>query len=259
MIGAIIGDIVGSIYEFDNIRTTDFELFSKRSHYTDDTVCTVALMDWLLHSEVKDDKTATEYLHRWVRRYPYAGYGGRFYKWMKSENPQPYGSYGNGSAMRISPIGYVAKDLEELKYLSDTATEVSHNHPEGMKGALVIATLIYMAKHGSDMQSLKDYAISMYKEIETLDYEDLRKNYGFYETCQESVPQAIYCFLISNSFEDCIRKTISIGGDCDTTAAMSGAIAEAYYGIPQSIIDQVIPRLSKEMRTIVEEFYNTYK
>ncbi len=128
-----------------------------------------------------------------------------------------------------------------------------------MKGALVVATLIYMAKHGSSIAEIKEDAVSMYPIIESLDYEYLRKNYGFYETCQESVPQAIYCFLISNSFEDCIRKTISIGGDCDTTAAMSGAIAEAYYGVPQKLIDQAMPKLSKEMRVIVEEFYATYK
>ena len=235
MIGAIIGDTIGSVYEFDNIRTKDFNLLNKRARFTDDSVCTIAFMDYFLHADQYDEKTATEYLHRWANKYPRAGYGGRFRNWVMSSNPKPYGSYGNGSAMRISSVAWVAKDLNELKKLSDTVTKITHNHPEGMKGALVVATCIFMVRNGASKEEIKEYALKQYPELAIYEYEMLRENYAFDETCQGSVPEAIYCFLISKDFEDCLRTTISIGGDCDTTSAMSCAIAEAYYkSIPSS-------------------------
>ena len=254
MVGALFGDIAGSKYEFNNIRTKQFDLMSKDCYFTDDSVCTIAFMDWLLHSKIRNDKAAIEYLHKWTRRYPNSGYGGRFWYWVNSNNPKPYGSYGNGSAMRISSIAWVAKDLNELKELSDTITGITHNHPEGMKGALTIATCIFMALHNSTKNEIRKYAISMYPKIEFFDYEYLRKNYRFDETCQGSVPQAIYCFLISNDFYDCARTTISIGGDCDTTAAMSCAIAEAYYGTDDKAYEFVKSHITKEMIMVVDEF-----
>lgn len=258
MFGAIIGDVVGSRFEFNNIKTTEFELFDKDSEFSDDTVCTIALMDWLLNADKRTSDSATEYLHTWVRKYPNAGYGVRFYQWMKSCNPQPYESYGNGAAMRISSIAWVAKDLKELKELSDIATGITHNHPEGLKGALVVATCIFMAIHNSSKDEIRKYAISQYPEIESMDYSNLVKTFTFNETCQGTVPQAIYCFLISSNFEDCIRKTISIGGDCDTTAAMSGAIAEAYWGIPERILVRARDYINADMIKIVDRFYSHY-
>lgn len=259
MLGAIIGDVAGSKYEFRNIKSTGFELLSKGSGFTDDTVCTIANMDWLLHGDKKDPNSATMFLRKWTRKYPYAGYGGRFFRWIRSENPVPYGSYGNGSAMRISPVGWAAKDLEDLKKLSDTFTGITHNHPLGMKGALTVATCIYMARKGETKEAIRTYALEQYPDIRGFDYGELKKTYRFDETCQGSVPQAIYCFLISSDYEDCLRKTISIGGDCDTTSAMSGAIAEAYYGVPDSLIEKVKTILDPEMVEIVDEFYRVYK
>ena len=259
MIGAIIGDVVGSAYEFHNVRYKGFELFTDKTTFTDDTVCTIALMDYFLHAEKYDEDNAVKYLHKWTNKYQGAGYGGRFAAWVNSSNPKPYGSYGNGSAMRISPVAWVAKDLEQLKKLSDTVTKITHNHPEGMKGALAIATCIYMARNGSLKEEIKQYALSQYPQIGDFEYEQLRKHYYFNETCQESVPQAIYCFLISNDFEDCLRTTISIGGDCDTTAAMSCAIAEAYYmSISDRLMVDVLFKLTPEMIDVLDEFRNKY-
>ena len=255
MLGAIIGDISGSKYEFNNTKKEMVELLSKGSFFTDDTICTIANMDWLLHAKKKNKETAVDYLKKWTRKYPFAGYGGRFRKWINSKSTLPYGSYGNGSAMRISPVALFAKNSDELVELSNTFTEITHNHPEGLKGALVVATCIYMAAHGSNKKEIADYAVEQYPEIKTLRYKDLRENYSFDETCQGSVPQAIYCFLVSSNFEDCIMKTISIGGDCDTTSAMSGAIAEAFYGIPINMINKAKTFLDPEMVEIVKEFY----
>ena len=258
MIGAIFGDIAGSKYEFKNIRTKDFNLLDNNCYFTDDSVCTIAFMDWILHAKDKSEETAIEYLHKWTRKYPRCGYGFRFIYWILTENPKPYGSFGNGSAMRVSSVAWVAKDLDELKVLSDTITKITHNHPEGMKGALVVSTCIYMALHNKTKEEIKEYAVSQYPEISSFDYENLRKNYDFYDTCQMSVPQAIYCFLISSDFHDCAKTTISIGGDCDTTAAMSCAIAEAYYGVSHNDYNLVKKYLTSEMISVVEEFSKTY-
>ena len=258
MFGAIIGDIVGSRFEFDNIKTTEFELFGIGNEFTDDTVCTISFMDWLLNSKERTDQSACEYLHRWTNKYPSAGYGGRFKHWVFSNDPKPYGSFGNGAAMRISSVAWAAKDLEELESLSNMVTGITHNHPEGLKGALVVATCIFMAIHNATKEEIKEYAISMYPEIASLDYYELVRTFEFNETCQKTVPQAIYCFLISSSYEDCIRKTISIGGDCDTTSAMSGAIAEAYWGIPNYIIERAKDYLPYEMIHVIDQFYTKY-
>lgn len=258
MIGAIIGDVVGSGYEFNNTKTQDFELFTSRSSFTDDSVCTIAFMDFLLHAKVRDEKTAVEYLQRWTRKYPNAGYGGRFHSWVHSDEPRPYGSYGNGAAMRISAVAYVAKNLKELEKLSNLFTEITHDHPEGMKGALVVATCIFMALHGKSKVEIAKYAIDQYHLIGHLDYDELVKSYTFDSTCQGSVPQAIFCFLISNSFEECLRKTVGIGGDCDTTSAISCAIAEARYSIPDEIVKQVRTKLDSGMLEIIDEFKEKY-
>ena len=260
MLGAIIGDVVGSVYEFDNIRDKEFELIDNRAFFTDDTVCTVAIMDFLLHAEKRDEETATKYLHDWTNRYPNAGYGGRFWNWVHSDNPKPYNSYGNGSAMRISPVAWVAKSYEELKELVNVVTKITHGHPEGIKGALAVASCIFFTKeHDWDKADLWEYIREQYPEISNYEYEELVKNYKFNETCQGSVPEAIYCFLYSDNFEDCLRTAISIGGDSDTIADMACAIGEAFYqDIDDELVDHVYSKLTPEMRNIVIEFREKY-
>ncbi len=244
-IGAVIGDIVGSRFEFHNIKTKEFDLFSSESRPTDDSVLTIACMDWLINGDRSSDESAVKFLRKWSRRYPNAGFGGMFYKWMRASDPKPYNSCGNGSAMRISPVGWLCDSEEEVIRVSNIFTRTTHNHIEGLKGAETVAMMVFKARMGASKEELKKYSIEKYPEIERLDYEDLRKNYFHgQEICQVTVPQALYCFLISNSFEDCLRTTISIGGDCDTTAAISCAIAEAYYG---NISDDIIAGLKKKL------------
>ena len=259
MIGAIIGDTVGSVYEFNNHKSKEFELINERARFTDDTVCTVAIMDFLLHAEKRDEETATIYLHKWTNKYPRAGYGSRFWDWVHSSNPKPYNSYGNGSAMRISPVAWATDDLEEMKRLVDIVTKITHNHPEGMKGAKVLATCIFLARGEADKADLWEYTRSQYPEISFYEYEMLVDEYGFDETCQGSVPEAIYCFLYSENFEDCLRTAVSIGGDTDTVADMACAIAEAYYqDIDDELVAHVYNKLTPEMREVVDEFRKKY-
>lgn len=244
MIGALVGDYVGSVYEFNNIRTKNFNLFSKKCFFTDDSIMTLAVREIVekkLYNS-KDDIINT--LKKWGRNFPGRGYGGMFCWWLRSDSREPYYSFGNGAAMRISPVGWYANSEEEVKEISRKITEVTHNHPEGLKGAEVTAMCVYYARIGKDKEFIKNY-VSQYYNMD-FNYEDLRKNYHFNETCQNTVPQAIFCFLISKDFEDCIRTTISIGGDCDTTAAISCAIAEAYYKrIPKSIFNHITENLKK--------------
>jgi len=254
MIGAIIGDIVGSPFEFNNIKTKQFELITNKSCFTDDTVMTIAVADALLNGKDLSEQTVSSYLQKWGRKYPDAGYGGRFFNWVFSKDPKPYNSYGNGSAMRISSVGWLANSEEEVKRLSKAVTEVTHNHPEGLKGAEIVAMCIYYARIGKDKEFIRKY-IEQYYNID-FDYEELKRTF-FHgeETCQATVPQALYCFLISKDFEDCLRTTISIGGDCDTTAAISCAIAEAYYKeIPEELIDSLGEKLPQEMIDLIDQF-----
>ncbi len=251
MLGAIIGDVVGSRYEFRNHRSKDFELFHRVCCFTDDTVCTLAVAKTLMdhypidYSKegldiIKNDLVAN--LIRFVDNYPNAGYGGRFYDWATShgkdidawrDNPDnfaPYNSWGNGSAMRISPVGWLANSKEEVMKLTKAVSEVTHNHPEGIKGAQAVAMCIYMARKGNSKEEIKEYVYDhFYPILDYLDYDELVRNYKFDVSCQGSVPQAIYCFLISESYEDTLRTAVSIGGDADTICCMAGSIAEAYY------------------------------
>ena len=258
MIGAIIGDVIGSRFEFDSIKTKDFELVTKESVFTDDTVLTIAVMDWLLHAKERNEKTGSEYLQKWARKYPHAGYGGMFRRWMWMDNPQPYNSYGNGSAMRISGVGWASDDVNDVQMLSNIITGVTHNHPEGFKGAFVVSQLIRMANEGASKRKMLMFVEHFYNVF--FKYEELVQTYKHEaEICQKTVPQAIFCFLISTSFEDCLRTTISIGGDCDTTAAISCAIAEAYYNhIDNELVEAVRKKLTPEMLKVVDEFKEKY-
>lgn len=244
MLGAIIGDTVGSVFEFNNLRSKDFELLTKNSELTDDSIMSLAICECLLNREANDSEKIVGYLKKWGHSYPDRGYGGSFYHWLFSDNDKPYNSFGNGAAMRISAAGWYGKSEEEVKELTYNLTAVTHNHPEGLKGAEVTAMCVYYARIGKSKEFIKEY-VSKHYNLD-FDYEDLKKNYYFNETCQETVPQAIYCFLISKDFEDCLRTTISIGGDCDTTAAISCAIAEAYYKhINPELVKQVLERFPK--------------
>ncbi|MBQ6783681.1 MAG: ADP-ribosylglycohydrolase family protein [Acholeplasmatales bacterium] len=262
MLGAIIGDIVGSIYEFNNIRTMKFPLFTDKNFFTDDTVMTLAVAEILQNGYVNDNDKVIDTLKKWGRAYPDSGYGGRFYQWLFGPSRNAYGSFGNGSAMRVSACGWYGNSEEEVKDLATKVTIVTHNHPEGLKGAIVVAICIYYARIGKSKAFIKDY-IEKFYDVD-FSYEELRKNYKFSATCQDSVPEALYCFLISDSFEETIRTTISIGGDCDTTSAIAGAIAEAFFGIPDNIKEEALKRLPKEIygcnaKQIIDRFINDFK
>lgn len=257
MLGAIIGDVVGSRFEFNNIKTKEFDLFKKNSSYmTDDTIMTIAVDEILLKKWNSNQDKIVKTLKKWGQKYPNAGYGGSFYHWVLSSNPLPYYSYGNGAAMRISAAGWFGDSEKEVKQLSKEITEVTHDHPEGLKGAEVTAMCIFMARKGKTKKEILEYVVNEYPEILDLDYEELRKTYVHgEEICQVTVPQAIYCFLISNSFEDCLRTTISIGGDCDTTAAISCAIAEAFYGLDIEIVKQLSTFLTDDVKNVILKVY----
>ncbi len=253
MIGALIGDISGSRYERLNHRSKEFQLFDKKCRPTDDSVMSLAVAKALLRCEENYDdlsSKAIEEMQRLGRIYKNAGYGGSFIQWIMADDPRPYNSYGNGSAMRVGPCGYAARSLEEAKELSARVTEISHNHPEGMKGAEAIAVAIYLAKSGKSKDEIRKHILENYYDIKfTLD--QIRGIYKFDVSCQGSVPVALEAFFESTDFEDAVRNAISVGGDSDTIAAMAGSIAEAYYGIPEGIIGAAIEFLdSREMEIL---------
>lgn len=254
MIGAIAGDIIGSVYEGYEIKATEFELFSSESTFTDDTVLTVAVADCILNG-----KSYATTLKEYGRKYPYAGYGGRFRMWLLSDSSRPYNSFGNGSAMRVSPVGFAFTSLDEVLREAEKSAAVTHNHPEGIKGAQAVAASIFLAREGESKGKIKEYVEGNfgYNLHQTLD--EIRPDYTFNETCQGSVPQSIIAFLESETFEDAIRKAISIGGDSDTIACIAGGIAQAYYKeIPEYIIKEVREILAPDLLNIVDLFNERY-
>ena len=260
MLGAIIGDIVGSRFEFRNNKSKEFELFNNKCTFTDDTVMTLAIAKAILHSKSDYSDLSSlsiKYMQEVGRNYPSCGYGGSFGLWVFSNNPKPYNSFGNGAAMRVSPVGFVAKSLDQAISLSKKVTEVTHNHPEGIKGAEATAVAIYLARNGYNINDIKNYIDKHYYKMNfTLD--EIRDTYKFNETCQDTVPQAIMAFLESTSFEDAIRNAISIGGDSDTIAAITGGIAEAYYGVPIEIRENALKYLDENLKSILLEFENNF-
>ena len=261
MLGAIIGDTVGSRFEWHNHRSKDFDFLTYKCEPTDDSIMTLAIAKAILKSEGKINKLpdlAVRYMQQLGRLYPDAGYGGAFRKWIRSNNPKPYGSFGNGAAMRVSPVGFAAKSMNEAKAMSKAVTKVTHNHPEGIKGAEATTVAIFMALHGKSMLEIRDYIDKNYYPMNfTLD--GIRDSYQFSETCQDTVPQAMMAFFESTGFEDAIRNAISIGGDSDTIAAITGGIAEAYYGIPSEIRKHELTFLDERLLAILIEFENRYK
>ena len=261
MLGAIIGDIVGSKYEWNNHRSKEFTLLDYKCFFTDDSVMTLAVAKALLecNSDFSNlSEKAVEYMQSIGRHYPNSGYGGTFYNWMFSNNPKPYNSFGNGSAMRVSACGWVANSIDGAILLSKKVTEVTHNHPEGIKGAEATAVAIYLARTGSNILEIRDYINKHYYSM-NFRLDEIRDSYEFNETCQDTVPQAIEAFLESTSFEDAIRNAISIGGDSDTLAAITGSIAEAYYGIPTDIRKHALTYLDERLLKLLIEFENKYE
>lgn len=256
MIGAIIGDIVGSRFERYNHRSKYYEFLHPRGHFTDDSVMTLAICDALMnslpdYSDLKEQ--AVRSMQQLGREYPHCGFGGMFNKWVHSDSPAPYNSFGNGAAMRVSGCAYVANSLDEVKRLSKAVTEVTHNHPEGIKGAEAVAVAVYLARTGTSMDDIREHMTSNYYSIEfTLN--DIRPTYKFDVSCQGSVPQALEAFFESTSFEDAIRNATSIGGDSDTIAAITGSIAEAYYGVPTNLRESAITYLDQRLLNILQEF-----
>jgi ADP-ribosylglycohydrolase len=252
MIGAIIGDIIGSVYEFNNVKSKDFQLFCSDSRFTDDTVLTVATMDSLLNNTLFD-----VCYRKWYRKYSEAGYGGRFKNWAESDS-DPYNSWGNGSAMRVSPIGLYYNELNTVLRKAEESASVTHNHEEGIKGAKATAAAIFYAKKGYSKEYIKNYIQINFKYDLSESLESIRSWYQFDVSCGGSVPQAIISFLESTDFEDAIRNAVSIGGDSDTIACITGGIAEAYYkNIPDFMKKNAFSRLTQEQISIIEEFYKS--
>ena len=284
MLGAIIGDMVGSIYEFEPIKSKEFNIFDIDMSMTDDSYLTIAVAKTLMDNyPIKyDEKSlkkiqedlANAFIETWYKHIG-AGWGARFFDWCKKsvrlgKPAEAYNSCGNGSAMRISPVAWVANTLEEVKILSKTVTEITHNHPEGIKGAEAVAVATFMALHNATKEEIKEVMVNeYYPQIANFDFDDLVRNYEFSEICQKSTPEAIYCFLISDSLEDAIRNCVAIGGDCDTTGAMAGAIAEAFYNKDKIsdfedkflylLIDPIIEHFIKDFHGCIgsKKMYNT--
>lgn len=260
MYGAIIGDIVGSPYEFDRgDKSKNFELFGTENRFTDDTVMTIAIGEALYEAGKYAPvdvihKTVINSMKKWGYKYPYAGYGARFICWLTMENAKAYNSYGNGSAMRVSAAGWLYDSLERTREVAKATAEVTHNHPEGIKGAEATATAIFMARTGSSKDEIKEYIIREFHYDLSRTCDEIRPGYCHLESCQKTVPEAITAFLEGEDFEDVIRTAVSLGGDCDTLTAIAGSIAEAYYGIPSFIKESAIRRLPSEILEVINQF-----
>ena len=266
MYGAILGDVIGSVFEFDRSpKTKDFQMFSEESTFTDDSVMTVAVADALTEIAdsglVKDDdikEIFVKSMKRWGHKYPWAGYGQRFFMWLNSDYSKPYNSWGNGSAMRVSPVGWMYETIEETRRMARLSAEVTHNHPEGIKGAEAIASAIFLARKGITKEEIKDYIIKEFKYDLSRTCDEIRPDYRHIESCQETVPEAITSFLEGESFEDVIRTAVSLGGDCDTLTCIAGGMAEAFYGLPCDMKDECIKHLPGDMFEVVDLFYNRF-
>ncbi len=254
MLGAIAGDIIGSIYERNGIKTKDFPVFSPGCCFTDDTVLTVAIADAILNGG-----EYAERLKQYYRRYPNAGYGKSFRDWGKSDSSEPYNSWGNGSAMRVSPVGFAFDNLDTVLREAKCTAEVTHNHPEGIKGAQATAAAVFLARTGNDKAAIKSYIETTFNYDLEQTLNQIRPTYRFDVSCQGSVPQAIIAFLESTDFEDAIRNAVSLGGDSDTIACIAGGIAQAFYnGVPEPIAHQALGYLDDYLRGVTLEFKSRY-
>jgi ADP-ribosylglycohydrolase len=257
MIGAIAGDYAGSSYEFRNTHNYDFPMVTPDGSITDDSIMTVAVMEAILLG-----KPYGERLRYWGNKYPNpkGGYGASFAAWLRSDNPKPYRSFGNGSAMRVSPVGWAFETLEETLREAQKSAQCTHNHPEGIKGAMAVASAIYHVRSGKSKEYLKQYVEKVFAYDLSRKLSDIRPAYGFNETCQRTVPEAIACYLESSGFEDAVRLAVSLGGDSDTLACIAGSIAEAdpAYQIPQQVVDAAFSTMPAELQHVVEQFYSKF-
>ena len=260
MYGAILGDIIGSPFEFDRgDKTKDFELFTKGCQFTDDSVMTVAIAEALIavgpdaaKEEIEDAVIAN--MQNWGKRYPHAGYGERFHYWLSTRKPKPYNSYGNGSAMRVSAVGWLYPTLERTREVAVYTAEVTHNHPEGIKGAEATASCIFLARHGVNKEGIRDYVIKEFGYDLNRTLDEIRPTYHHVESCQQTVPEAIIAFLESENFEDAVRNVVSLGGDTDTLTAITGSIAEAFYDIPAILRAECRNRVSEDILNVMQLF-----
>ncbi len=264
MYGAILGDMIGAPYEFDRgDKTKEFPLFSSESQFTDDSVMTIAVAEALLGLD-KDASEETVHLNviksmrKWGNKYPNAGYGGRFWGWLfANRKPQPYNSFGNGSAMRVSSVGWLYDTMEETRRYAKMTAEVTHNHPEGIKGAEATAAAIFMARNGASKDEIREYIVNEFGYDLSRTCDQIRPRYHHVESCQETVPEAITAFLEGKDFEDVIRTAVSLGGDCDTLTCIAGSIAEAFYGVPEEMKAECRRRLPEEMLLVLDRFMKT--
>ena len=260
MYGAILGDIIGSPFEFDRgNKSKEFSLFSTNSRFTDDSVMTIAVANAFLDAQPNADiewirLRLISSMKKYGKLFPRAGYGGMFRRWLKSDDPQPYGSFGNGSAMRVSSVAWIYNDLETVRSMARLSAEVRHNHPEGMKGAEATASAIFLARTGITKAEIKSYIEENFGYNLNRTCNEIRPNYHHVETCQETVPEAITAFLEGESFEDVIRTAVSLGGDCDTLTCIAGSIAEGFYGVPESLKQECRNRLPDELRKVLDGF-----
>lgn len=255
MLGAIAGDIIGSVHEFTRTKTTDFELFDEDCRFTDDTVLAVAVADCLLHGS---DYATT--FKQYVRVYPGAGYGLRFFEWALSPGSHPYDSWGNGSAMRVAAVGHAFDTLEQVRAGARRSAEVTHNHPEGIRGAEATAVAVFLARTGRSKPDIRDTIESLFGYDLHQHLDEIRPDYVFTESCRETVPPAIIAFLESTGYEDAIRKAVSLGGDADTLACITGGIAEAFYGgVPGPITERALALLDDRLRRVALTFCDRYR
>lgn len=263
MLGAIIGDMVGAPYEFDRgNKTKEFPLWVRDSQFTDDTVMTIAVAQALMNVESGSDDdifaAVQVSMQRWGRKYPYAGYGVMFRRWLTSDQPKPYGSFGNGSAMRASAVGFMYDTLERTREAAVLTAMVTHDHPEGIRGAEAAASAVFLARTGCTKSEIRSYIELEFGYDLSRTCDEIRPAYYHVETCQQTVPEAITAFLEGESFEDVIRTAVSLGGDCDTLTCIAGGIAEAYYGIPEDIENECRKRLPDEMLEVINMAYETF-
>ena len=255
ILGAITGDVIGSSYEWNNVKTTDFDIFGRNFDFTDDSVLTFATVDVLLNN-----KDYTETYQKYAREYPGRGYGGRFNKWIHTENPKPYNSWGNGSAMRISPIGWACSTIEDVMAEAKRSAEVTHNHPEGIKGAQAAAIAVFMARTGRSKDEIKEFITETFNYNLNRKIDEIRPQYRFDESCQGTVPESIIAFLESTNYETSIKLAISLGGDSDTIACITGGIAEAFYKeIPVNILERVTEVLPLDILDLISEFSQKFR
>ena len=260
MYGAILGDIIGSPYEFDQgNKSKDFPLFSKESHFTDDTVMTIAVAEAFLDAQTATDmdwirRKLIKAMHKWGLQYPHAGYGGRFGMWLFLDGEAPYNSFGNGSAMRVSSVAWLYDDLDTVRRMARLSAAVTHNHPEGIKGAEATAAAIFLARTGSSKNEIKAYVEEQFHYDLSRTCDEIRPGYYHVEFCQETVPEAITAFLEGESFEDVIRTAVSLGGDCDTLTCIAGSIAEGFYGVPEKLKQECRNRLPHQLLEALQKF-----